>query len=76
MVDPIYGDPSYRIMEVISPKTIRIRIEILDFKRFAEKILGIKEGGTLTLEKRASDRGIGIILSNLDSGSIKTLGGE
>ena len=76
MVNPIYGDPSYRIMEVISPHTIRIRVEILDFKRFVENIINIKDGGSLTLEKRTPDRGIGIILSNLDSGSIKTLGGE
>lgn len=76
MSNPVYGDPSYRISEVISPHTVRIRIEILDFKRFVENILDLKGGGTLTLEKRAHDRGIGIILSNLDSGSIKTLGGK
>ena len=76
MVNPIYGDPSYRITEVISSHTIRIRIEILDFRRFVENILSIKDGGSLTLEKRNPDRGIGVILSNLDSGSVKTLGGE
>ena len=76
MVNPVYGDPSYRITEVISPHTIRIRVEILDFKRFVENILSVKDGGSLTLEKRSPDRGIGIILSNKNFGSVKTLGGE
>ena len=76
MVNPIYGDSSYLILESVGPGTIRIKIEILDFKRFIERILSIKDGGTLMLKKRAPDRGIDIILSNLDSGSIKTLGGK
>ena len=74
MVNPIYGDPSYRITEVINPHTIRVRIEIFDFKRFAENILNIKGGGTLTLEKRTPDRSIGIILSNSTFNSTKALG--
>ena len=74
MVSPIYGDPSYRIFEFIGSDIIGVRIEILDFKRFAEKILSIKDGGSLTLEKIRSDKRVDVTLINLDSGSIKTLG--
>ena len=73
MVNPIYGDPSYRILESVGPNTIGIKVEILDFRRFVERILSIKDGGTWTLEKRAPDVGVRIILSNIDSGSVKAL---
>ena len=74
MVNPIYGDPSYRILESIGPNTIGIKIEILDFRRFVEKILSIKDGGTLILDKRTSSRKVQINISNIDSGVVKTLG--
>jgi len=74
MVNPIYGDPSYRILESIGPNTIGIKIEILDFRRFVEKILSIKDGGTLILDKRTSSRRVQINISNIDSGVVKTLG--
>lgn len=75
MVNPIYSDSFYRMNEVIGPHSIKIRIEILDFKRLIEKLLNVKGGGFITLEKRDSNREISIILDNTDSGSTKTLGG-
>ena len=73
MVNPIYGDPSYLILESVGPDTIGIKIEIIDFRRFVERILSIKNGGTWILEKRAPNGGVEIILSNIDSGSVKAL---
>jgi len=75
MVNPVYGDPSYRILEFVGPSTIRIKVEILDFKRFVEKILNIKDGGFFTLVKTTPDRKLDVILDNVDSSSTKALGG-
>ena len=74
MVNPIYGDPLYRILEIIGPNTIDIKIEITDFKRFVERLMTIKDGGTLILDKRTSSRRVQINISNIDSGVVKTLG--
>ena len=75
MVNPIHGDPCYLILEIIGPNTIDIKIEITDFRRFVEIILSIKDGGTWTLDKRTSSRKVQINISNIDSSSVKTLGG-
>jgi len=74
MVNPIHGDPCYLILEIIGPNTIDIKIEITDFKRFVERLMTIKDGGTLILDKRTSSRRVQINISNIDSGVVKTLG--
>jgi len=73
MVNPIYGDSFYKIAEIFGPNSVDIKVEIIDFKRFIEKIMEIKGGGTLIIEKKKHDRRVKIILSNIDSGSVKAL---
>ena len=79
MVSPIYGDSMYEVQEIVAPGgNISIKINILDYNRFLEKIVSIKNGGQISISKiKAEDCHLSIKIINRDSlQTSKFLGGE
>jgi len=69
--DPINNDPMASISEIISLDYISIRIRISDFSRFANMVMGLKDGGTFFLERRKEYRVVKVIFEhNLDESKI------
>lgn len=76
MVNPIYGDPLYEIQEIVGPGNIDIKLNILDYKRFLEKVMLIKDGGRINITKLEGGNYLSIQIINRDSfQSSKMLGG-
>jgi len=67
----MYGDPMYKIAEIVGPDKIEIHVDVLDSDRFREKISNLvfkKE--KLILTKRSRDgKEIKIHISNFDKNS-------
>ena len=67
MVKPVYGDPLYEIQEVVGPNSIDIKLNILDYKRFLEKVTLIRDGGRINITKMEGGNSIVIEIINRDS---------
>ena len=67
MVKPIYGDPLYDIQETVGPNSINIKLNILDYKRFLEKVTLIRDGGQINITKMEGGRSLSIDIINRDS---------
>ena len=77
MVSPIYGDPLYEIQEIVGPGNIDIKLNILDYKRFLEKVTLIKDGGQINITKLEGGNYLSIQIINRDSfQTSKILGGK
>lgn len=76
MANSIYENSMFEIFESISPNRIVLDLKILDYGRFMEKVLNIKEGGFFELRKPVADRTIAITITNADSNLTKILGGK
>ena len=79
MVSPIYGDSMYEIQEIVAPGgNISIKINILDYKRFLEKVVSIGNGGQISISKiKEESCHLSIKIINRDTlQTSKMLGGE
>ena len=76
MANLVYGDPMFEIFESINPNRIVLDLKILDYGRFIEKVLSIKDGGSFELRKPVADRAVAITITNADSNLTKSLGGK
>ena len=79
MVNPVYGDSMYEVQEIVAPGgNISIKINILDYPRFLEKVISIKSGGQINISKiKEESCHLSIRIINRDTlQASKTLGGE
>lgn len=76
MVEVIYGDPLYEIQEIIGPNRVNIKLNILDYKRFFEKVTLIRDGGQIRITKKVGGNFIDIEIINKDSFQTSKMLGE
>ena len=70
MVKTVYGDPLYEIQEIIGPNIIDIKLNVLDYKRFLEKVTLIRDGGQINITKM--EGGKSLFIQIINRGSLQT----